>query len=43
MSESELEYRSGALKLEHGLHNIGQFKQFKARACPRLPRVHLAT
>lgn len=23
MSESELEYRSGALKLEHGLHNIG--------------------
>lgn len=33
MSESELEYRSGALKLEHGLHNIGHsFKRFKARA-----------
>jgi len=30
MSESELEYRSSALKLEHRLHNIGQFIQFKA-------------
>lgn len=30
MSESELEYRLGALELEHRLHNIGQFEQFKA-------------
>lgn len=30
MSESELEYRRGALELEHRLHNIGQFEQFKA-------------
>jgi hypothetical protein len=30
MSESELEYRGGILKLEHRLHNNGQFIRFKA-------------
>lgn len=36
MSESELEYRSGALKLEHGLHNIGQLEQFQPRVHPAI-------
>lgn len=37
MSESELEYRSGALKLERRLHNSGQFIQFKAFRVARAP------
>jgi len=40
MSESELEYRSGALKLERRLHNIGQFIQFKAFRVARTPARH---
>lgn len=43
MSESELEYRSGALKLEHGLHNIGHTVLRRVRvtacACPLLKHI----
>lgn len=46
MSESELEYRSGALKLEHGLHNIGHTVlnglrrvRVTACACPLLKHI----
>lgn len=39
MSESELEYQSGVLKLEHRLHNNGRLIHFKAfRVCVCLTR-----